>query len=143
MIHSEEFILRHKTASHHFTRTRSLPFPTVILFLINFLKRSLQPELDSFFQAAQNVSAPVREVTKAAFSQARLKLKPSAFTELNHKLILFFEDHFSPRTWHGFRLLAIDGTTLRLPNTPEMTTHFGPQPDTTSVCRPMARVSQL
>ena len=143
MIHSEDFIQLHKTAPHHFTRIRSLPFPTVILFLVNFLKRSLQPELDSFFQAAQGVAAPVREVTKAAFSQARLKLNHSAFLELNHKLILFFEDHFPSKTWHGFRLLAIDGTTLRLPNTPEMAEHFGTQPDTTSACRPMARVSQL
>ena len=115
----------------------------MVLFLINFLKRSLQSELDSFFQAAQGAAAPVREVSKSAFSKARLKLNHSAFLELNHKLILFFEDHFPSRTWHGFRLLAIDGTTLRLPNTPEMTTHFGTQPDTTSVGRPRARVSQL
>ena len=143
IIYSEEFIHRHKTAPQHFTRNRSLPFPTLILFLINFLKRSLQSELDSFFQTLQNTLTPIREVTKGAFSRARLKLKHSAFTELNHHLILFFERHFSLRTWHGFRLLAIDGSTLRLPNTPDIAKHFGTHPDSTERSRPMARASQL
>jgi len=108
--------------------------------MINFLKRSLQSELDSFFQAVQGALTPVREVSKSAFSHARLKLKHSAFLELNHAVVLFFTRHFASRTWHGFRLLAIDGTTLRLPDTPDMVKHFGTEPESS---RPMARASQL
>lgn len=143
LIHSDSFVLRHKTAPQHFTRIRCLPFPTLILFLVNFLKQSLQPELDSFFQTLQGALAPVRQVTKGAFSRARLKFKSTAFTELNQHVIEFFEEHFPRRTWHGFRLLAIDGTILRLPNLLEVIRHFGTQPDASSHAGAMARASQL
>lgn len=140
---SPSFINRHKTAPQHFTRNRSLPFATVILFLINFLKRSLQSELDSFFQTLHGSATPNREITKSAFVQARGKLRYQAFTELNQHLISFVERHSSLKTWNGFRLLAIDGTTLQIPKTPKGIEHFGTQPDATQTFRPMARASQL
>ena len=31
------------------------------------------------------------------------------------------------KTWHGFRLCAIDGTSVRLPNEPDITNYFGVQ----------------
>jgi len=31
------------------------------------------------------------------------------------------------KTWHGFRLCAIDGTSIRLPNEPDITNYFGVQ----------------
>lgn len=111
--------------------------------MMNFLKRSLQCELDAFFQTVQGSVMPVREVTKSAFCRARLKLKYSAFIELNHYLLSFFAKHFAIRKWHGFRLLAIDGSTLLLPNTQAMRDHFGVQLDSRSKPRGMAYVSQL
>ena len=44
------------------------------------------------------------------------------------------------KTWQGFRVLAVDGSTIRLPNTPEILAHFGNQ-STDNV--PQARLSQL
>jgi hypothetical protein len=31
------------------------------------------------------------------------------------------------KTWKGFRLCAIDGTSIRLPNNPDITKYFGIQ----------------
>jgi hypothetical protein len=111
--------------------------------MINFNKRSLQSELDSFFQTLKGTLTPIREVTKGAFCHARLKLMYSAFIELNRHLISFFTMHFPLRTWHGFRLLAIDGTTFQIPKTAETLEHFGTQPDSAHLDCPMARSSQL
>jgi len=143
IFHSESFINRHKTAPHHFTRFRLLPFPSLILFMINLLKCSIQTELDSFFQILHHTDAPIRILTKAAFTKARAKFRYQAFVELNQHLIQYFESHFPLRTWHGLRLLAIDGTTLTLPKNDDTLEHFDDLPTISHHKRPMARASQL
>ncbi|MGA1842794.1 MAG: hypothetical protein ACMUIU_19420, partial [bacterium] len=40
IITSQDFISRHKRSSKYFSRTRSLPFITVVLFLMNLLRSS-------------------------------------------------------------------------------------------------------
>ena len=111
--------------------------------MTNFLKSSIQTELDSFFQLVQRTSTPLRKVTKAAYTKARAKLDYHAFLELNQHIIQFFYSHFLLRIWHGFRLLAIDGTMLTLPNNEEMIEHFDQLPTYSHHKRPQARASHL
>jgi hypothetical protein len=47
-VQSEKFVARHRKSSKDFTRTRQLPFRTLIYFLLNLVKGSLQDELDHF-----------------------------------------------------------------------------------------------
>ncbi|MDR1402920.1 MAG: hypothetical protein LBJ60_04355 [Tannerellaceae bacterium] len=47
------------------------------------LKRSLQREPDSFFNAVSGAGFSIREATKGALSQARSRFKPYAFIRLN------------------------------------------------------------
>jgi hypothetical protein len=54
-----------------------------------------------------------------------MKLKYQAFVDLNCRLVEFFENHFNVKTWRGFRLLATDGSTVRLPHTEDIQNHFG------------------
>lgn len=115
----------------------------MILFFINQLKSSIQTELDSFFRVLLNSDTPVREVTKGAFSQARQKLSHRAFVELNGHLAERFYADFNVKTFQGYRLLAMDGAALQLPNQPEVAVHFGGMSFNTGNDRPMARVSQL
>jgi hypothetical protein len=138
------FINRHKINKTDFTRKRSLPFATVFIFLINLLKSSLQNELDKFFKTINNTDVPHREVTASAFCQARKKLNYTAFIELLHKCVALFYKLFPIKRWHGFRLLAIDGSTVQLPNEQEIKQHFGcwHPAKSTEPC-PMARVSQM
>jgi hypothetical protein len=72
-----------------------------------------------------------------------VKLKYQAFIELNHSLVRFFEHHFAVKTWHGFRLLATDGSTVRLPHTQDIRKHFGAWKVRQGRSSPMARLSQL
>jgi len=104
-------------------------------------KRALQDELDAFFEAL--TSGEERVVTKSAFTQARKKFKHTAFIELNDDQVDYFYEHFSPHSWHDFRLLAIDGTMATLPNTEVIGAHFGYwHPQAGGRC-PKARISQL
>lgn len=143
IINSEDFLKRNRKSETDFTRTRILTFPILITFLINFVKGSYQDELDNFFKALFKLDVAKRVVTKAALAKARMKLKYQAFVELNQHLVTFFESHFNPRTWHGMRLLAIDGSLVRLPGVPEILRHFGAWHGNQGDPSPMARISQM
>jgi hypothetical protein len=133
-----DFLERHRQSVKAFTRQRCLPFVTMVLFLLNLVKRPLQDELDQFFnlESGSVVAEPV--VTKSAFSQARKKLKAEAFIELNAVQVDYFYTHFPYQTWHGFRLVAVDGSTAQLLETADIVAHFG-----LWGTMPLARVSQM
>lgn len=142
-ITSPDFIARHRRHQNDFTRQRKLPFHMLIVFLINLLRSSYQDELDTFFKIIWRLDVAKRVVSKAALTKARMKLKYQAFVELNGHLLHHFEKHFSPHKWFGFRLLAIDGSTTRLPMTDAIARHFGVWNVRQGAPSPMARVSQL
>jgi len=110
---------------------------------MNLLKSSIQNELDNFFKTISNSDIADRKVTSSAFCQARKKLKHSAFIELIHKSVEFFNSHFSPKTWHGFRLLAVDGSTIKVPRTEEVIEYFGTWNPAKGESCPVARISQM
>ena len=122
---SKEFVARHRVKPTDFTRERSLPFQKVFFLLINFLTKSLQSELDNLFKVLLNKEIPVNEVTKGAFSLARKKLDYEAFVELDKEQIDYFYQNVPYKTWHGFRLLGIDGSTARLPFSEEIVAKYG------------------
>lgn len=105
-----------------FTRKRSLSFSNMVTLHINLLKRSLSVELESFFSHIGSST-----VTKSAFCQQRRKLKPVFFCGWNDALTSSYYRHArgQERRWRGFRVFAIDGTKLSLPNTPALRQHFG------------------
>ena len=143
ILRSPEFVEKHRNSSTAFTRNRKLPFHLLFCFIINFVKGSYQAELDRFFQAITSSSIAKRAVSKAAFAKARMKLKYEAFIELNQCLVNEFYAVFRCRTWHGFQLLAIDGTTLTLPKISEISEHFGVWNGRQGEPCPKARASQL
>lgn len=143
ILFSKEFIDKHKTSPEAFTRQRKLPFHLLVCFLLNLIKGSYQSELDRFFQNITRASIAKRFVSKAALAKARMKLKFEAFIELNQHLINCFDVDFKPITWHGFRLLSIDGTTAKVPKFKEIIKHFGTWNVRQGDPCPMARISQL
>lgn len=139
---SQEFISRHKQNLSDFTRKRSLPFHVLFVFLINLIKSSLQNELDIFFKQIHHTDIPQRKVTASALSQARHKLKHQAFIELNHETTKHFYDTYPTKTWHGFHLVAIDGSTVKVPQNSQCKEYFGTLPVRQAEPRALARVSQ-
>ena len=143
VLFSYDFMVRHRETEKSFTRKRCLTFIVVIIFLLNMLKRSQQDELDEFFKLLNGTDVAVRMVTKSAFTQARKKLKYGAFVELNRVQIDYFYQFLGPQTWYGWRLVAVDGSTVQVPNTSENLAHFGAwKPAKGGPC-PMARISQM
>jgi hypothetical protein len=92
-----------------------LPFTTLVSYILNLIRRSLQFELNSF---AGFLNFP--DVSKQAFSQARIKLSPLVFQLLNKKLLVEFYSDNEIKLFKGLRLLAIDGSTVRLPPSEEL-----------------------
>lgn len=89
------------------------------------LSRSIQRELNSFYQRLLKKDFLEQHVTKGAFSRARAKLKPEAFVELNQVGQANFYRNAPWRSWQGFRLLACDGSTVMLPNHETVVKEFG------------------
>jgi len=143
IITSHDFVDRHRLNPTDFTRKRKFPAHALIAFLLSLIRGSYQKELDRFFHILSQSDAPSRVVTKAALAKARMKLKYQAFIELNQKFNRFFENHFNIKTWYGFRLLATDGSTIRLPHTDDIQKHFGHWKVRQGKPSPMARLSQL
>lgn len=144
LIFSEEFRTGHKKNNRDFLRDRILPFPDLIFFLLNMNNKSYQDELDRYFQVVRHEEVAERILYKGNLSKARAKLKFEAFVGLNDHLVNFYYDHFPFESWYGMTLLAIDGTTLRIPHEPEIPDHFGVWHSTMGEkpC-PKARASQM
>ncbi|OYY32556.1 MAG: hypothetical protein B7Y58_09840, partial [Halothiobacillus sp. 35-54-62] len=64
-------------------------------------------------------------MTKSAYTQARSKFSHLAFVEINQQLVGQVYQQPGYRTWHGFRLCAIDGSQLRLPHEAAIIDTFG------------------
>jgi hypothetical protein len=95
--------------------------------LLSAWKGGLQTLLDQFFESLTGQIG--RAVTKSALSQARKKLKASVFEALNERLLGSLAAHAPEPRWRGWRLVAADSTTLRLPNWLENQEAFGVQWD--------------
>ena len=139
---SKDFINKHRLVSSAFTRQRKLPFHVLVLFLANFIKGSLQDELDQCFQAIFRLDVAFRFVTRSALSQARRKLSYRVFLDLLDVITGFVNQHGQPLTFNGMRVFAIDGSTFRVPNRPQFAIEFGVT-NTPKTNRAMARISVI
>lgn len=77
-----------------------------------------------------NADTPVSQVvTKSALTQARKHLSHTAFIDLNQQAVeAYYAGLPDIKTWHGFRLCAIDGSQLRMPHEPDIVGAFGVNP---------------
>jgi len=122
-IYSNKFMIDNRVNEKNFTRKRKLPFTSLVLFMINIIKQTVQKELTRFIKMFGDKSS---NITKSAFSQSRMKLKPEAFIELNNCLIEEFYTDNLIKEWNGLRLCAIDGSKLILPtHSKELMKKFG------------------
>jgi hypothetical protein len=104
-----------------------LTFPVLVAFLLCAFKCSLQGLLDDLFATLDG--GALRAVSKNAVSQARQKLKATAFEALNDSLVGLLNGLLPEPRWRGLRLVATDSTTLRLPPWLENQAEFGVQTD--------------
>jgi hypothetical protein len=98
------------------------------------IRSSVQRELDRFYKTISKEDFNIREATKGALTQSRAKLNPWAFERLNEVAVQTFYQDAEVYCWNDFRVLAVDGTRLVLPNHPTTIEefgqhHFGPKAD--------------
>jgi hypothetical protein len=122
------FARRHRRRPQDFTRRRVLTFSTLMLFLLQKSLKSLQLRLHEFMaHVADAADGP--QVSAGALTHARAKLHASAFVELNQVVVIgtFYDptQNAPVRRWRGHRLLGIDSSLLRLPQSPALAAHFG------------------
>ena len=120
------FLARHRVRPQDFTRQRQLTFPRLMLFVLQQTLKSIQRHLHEFLDelAQGQIFEPV---TSGAVTHARAKLKESAFTELNQECVLptvYGPEHPIQR-WRGHRLIGVDSSLVRLPESQELGQTFG------------------
>lgn len=103
-----------------FTRKRKLPFEKTISTLICMGGGTLNKELLEQFKFDPSIA------TSSAFLQQRDKLLPEALDYLLHE---FTRTAARPKTYHNYRLLAVDGSDIQIPTDPsDPKTYFPPAP---------------
>lgn len=90
---------------------------------VNYRKHKLPPEMLIRLLIGMEGGSLARElhragvnVTPSAFSQARGKIPPETFREVFTQFNAQCEDS---KTFYGFRLLAVDGSSINIPRNPE------------------------
>ena len=106
-----------KNPKKDFKRTRKLPFSQMILTLLCMEGGSLACELMKTFGHTPKLPS------SSAFVQQREKILPEAFETL---FGLFVNATQSNLLFNGYRLLAIDGTDIRIPTDPQDPDSFYP-----------------
>lgn len=120
-IRDYDFLCSSRNDPTYFTRKRKIGFVNLIAFTLNFVRRSLQLEIDSYFNRIHSDES----ITKQAFSQARQKISYEPFKILFDTTTQLARSEDSMDTFKGLRVSAIDGTTIALENMPELVDYFG------------------
>jgi len=120
MIKSEWFKEQHRKTKEAFSRMRKLSFPALIVLIVQKSVKSLQLRLNEWFEEFGDET-----VSSSAFSQARANLKHTAFIALNDSNVKIYYGDDVYEKYKGFRVLAIDGSKVRLPKGAEIKAQFG------------------
>lgn len=141
LINSDSFQASHTKVKKSFIRKRVLSFTDLIIIQINRLVLTTSVELVKFLERINSA----KDYSKQAFSKARLKLKHTAFTELNEA---FVDEYYrEPKDLKLYRnnylLFAGDGSMLQLYESEELVKHFGRWKNQHGGGLPMARASLM
>ena len=98
-----------KDPTKDFTRSRKIPFDTLIATMLRMEGRSMGNELISIFPKASQTPST------SAFIQQRDKLKPGVFDALFRSFADSLEDLQQPKLLNGLRILAVDGSDVLIP----------------------------
>lgn len=103
-----------------FTRSRKLPFKTLVRSIIQLEGKSLGNELLNIFPD------PKYTPSVSAFVQQRQKLSPATFETLFSSFVRAVESIMPVNKYQGYRLLAVDGSDIHIPTDHTHTASFYP-----------------
>jgi hypothetical protein len=125
VIFGNELKEKSRLSEKDFTRSRKVGFVTLVCMILNMIKKSTQLELDDFMQKFGTDDKRYPTYTKQSFSEARQKLSPEAFKILNNGFVQKYYEDNDYKKYKGFRLLAVDGSSIEVPNTEELREYYG------------------
>lgn len=106
-----------------FVRNRKMPVDDLAFSMINRKGLTLKLELRGYM----NISHPGIQISKPGYLKQRMKLNPEAFVDLYqfHNRNFYSDPDAKLYTFNGFLVLAVDGSDINIPTTPETIAMFG------------------
>ena len=123
-IHSDPFTdLCRNGIQNVFVRNRKMPLDDLAFSMINRKGLTLKLELRGYM----NISHPGTQISKPGYLKQRMKLNPEAFVDLYqfHNKNFYSDPDTELYTVNGFLVLAVDGSNVNLPTTPETLDVYG------------------
>jgi hypothetical protein len=115
--------------------------------MMNFIRKSLSIEIENFVSHLKHDCGlmNLKSFTKSAFVQYRKKIQPEVFKKLSTMLTdqFYTNNELGVKLWNGFRVLAVDGSSVTLPFTKELKKIYGLTKNQTNTGVVQARVSVL
>ena len=98
----------------HFTRNRKLPLHQLLLSILGRKGRTLTMEIRSFIKSIKSKIS----ISKPGYLKQRQKLNPEVFLELSDFHVRnFYQDTTMVQRLKGYLILAVDSSSVNLPNT--------------------------
>jgi len=119
-IFSNEFKNFARKRPEDFTRKRGMDFEEMMLHILISLKCSTIASLRKFFISIGTSLF----IAQQSYSEARYKIRVEAFIDLFDTTATTMLEN-TKNAWHGYRILAIDGTKISLPSDKKLLAHFG------------------
>jgi hypothetical protein len=94
---------------------------------MTLLSKSIQKELNHYYRLMQSGEFELTQISSSAFTQARAKLKHTAFVELGDRVVDEFYNEAPWMSWLGRRVMCIDGSTICLPYHRDLKEVYGTQ----------------
>ena len=106
-----------------FVRNRKMPLDDLAFSMINRKGLTLKLELRGYM----NISHPGVQISKPGYLKQRMKLNPEAFVDLYqfHNRNFYSDPDAELYTYNGFLVLAVDGSDINIPTTPETLEKYG------------------
>jgi hypothetical protein len=106
----EEYRLNDK----YFTRNRILGFEEISMLILKNGKKTSQVNIDEFQEILGDEEM---SYSKSAYTQARAKISHELFIDMNNQIVKdYYKDKDGIKLYKNFRIFAIDGSTLQLPD---------------------------
>ena len=123
-IHSDSFAEFCRNGnSNVFVRNRKMPLDDLTFSMINRKGLTLKMELRGYMA----ISHPGMKISKPGYLKQRMKLNPEAFVDLYqfHNRNFYSDPETELYNINGFLVLAVDGSDINIPTTPETLEVYG------------------
>ena len=104
------------------SRRRNMPLEDILICTLGKKGLSTTMELRHYFQAAEKVE---QTVSKQDYLRQRQKLNPQVFRILNRNYLKRFYGGKEAKEWHGYLVMAADGSRAEIPNSGENRQVYG------------------